>query len=216
MRRFLSSLLFMTVFSWPERLLALDCAALTGTDIPFALTSEVTTRQSGEKPTTRTQQTQVFRKGRELITYTVDSPTIYLKTRGLNPFFPTDSFYSTQPGDLWKWTYSVDPAAVYLSAGKTVRYSADMKSAGGKLQLAATMTLEFLETGTRELGGCSFHVVKVRRTLEGLSDRNSVFSSSDAWIAPALGVALTSILRTGNIEIVHTPVAISVDFKRIE
>lgn len=216
MRRFLSLPFFILAGAHPWSASALDCAALTGTDIPFSITSEVTTRQAGEAPTTRAQQTQVFRKGRELVTYTVDSPAIYLRTRGFNPFLPVDAFYSTEANDPRKWTYSVDPAVDPLTAGKPLRYSANMKSADGKLRLTATMTLEAVETGSRELGGCRFEVVKVRRTLDGLADRQPVSSSSEVWIAPALRAVIGSTLRTGDVEVTSTPTAISVEFKPLE
>lgn len=194
---------------------ALDCAALKDTDIPFALTLEVTTRQAGEVPTTRTQQIQVFRKGADVTTYTVDSPTVYLRTRGPDPFFPLQSFYSSQPDDPRTWTYSVAPTSIY-PAGKPLRYSADMKGADGKVRLAATMSLEYVEAGTRQLGGCILVVAKIRRTLDGLADRHPVSNSSEEWFAPALRTVIASTLRTGNVEVTSTPTAISLEFKRVE
>ena len=71
MRQFPLLPFFMAIASWPSSLLALDRAALTGTDIPFAVTSEIVTRRSGEASTTRTQQTHVLRKGGEVTTYNV-------------------------------------------------------------------------------------------------------------------------------------------------
>lgn len=194
---------------------AVDCAALKGTDIPFALTLEVTTRQAGEVPTTRTQQIQVFRRGAEVTTYTVDSPTIYLRTRGPDPFFPLQSFYSSHADDPRTWTYSVDPTTSY-PAGKPLRYSADMKGADGKVRLAATMSIEYVEAGTRRLGGCILVVAKLRRTLEGLADGQPVSNTSEVWFAPALRTVIASTLRTGNVEVTSTPTAISLEFKRVE
>lgn len=216
MRQFLSLPLFVALGFWPGSLLALDCTALAGTDIPFAITSDVTTRRAGEAPTTRTQQTQVVRKGRELVTYTVDSPAINLRTRGFNPLFPVDAFYSTEANDPPKWTYSVDPAVDPLTVGEPLRYGANMKSADGKLQLTALMTLEVVETGSRELGGCRFEVVKIRRTLDGLADGQPVSNSGEVWIAPALRAVIGSILRTGTVEVTSTATAISVGFKPLE
>ncbi|WP_428680167.1 hypothetical protein [Reyranella sp.] len=215
MRRFLSLPLLMALASWPGSLFALDCAALTDTDIPFALASEVTTRRAGEAPTTRLQQMQVFRKGGEVTTFTVDSPTIYLRTRGANSLFPVDAFYSTEPNDPRKWSYSIGPT-VSLARGQAVSYSADVKSADGKLRLAARMTLELLESGTLELSGCRFKVLKYRRTLNGLADRHPVSNSEELTFVPALRTTLASILRTGDIEVVSSPTAISLDFKYIE
>ncbi len=215
MRRRLLLPLFMAIASWPSSLLALDCAVLTGTDIPFAVTSEIVTRRAGEAPTTRTQQTQVFRRGGEVTTYTVNSPALYLRTRGANSLFPVEALYSTEPGDPRKWTYSIDPN-VRLMPGQSVGYSADLKGADGKLRMAARMTLEFLEAGTLELGGCRFDVLRYRRTLEGLADRHPVSNSEELWFAPALRATLASILRTGDIEVASTPTSISLDFKQIE
>ena len=215
MRRFLLLPLFMAIASWPSSLRALDCAVLTGTDVPFAVTFEIVTRRAGEAPTTRAQQAQVFRKGGEVTTYTVDSPAIYLRTRGANPLFPVEALYSTEANDPRRWTYSIGPN-VRLMPGQSVRYSADMKGADGKLRMAAGMTLDFLETGILELGGCRFDVLKYRRTLEGLADRHPVSNSEELWFAPALRATLASILRTGDIEITNTPTAISLDFKKIE
>lgn len=215
MRRFLLLPLFMAIASWPSSLRALDCAVLTGTDVPFAVTFEIVTRRAGEAPTTRTQQAQVFRKGGEVTTYTVDSPAIYLRTRGANSLFPVEALYSTEANDPRQWTYSIGPN-VRLMPGQSVSYSADMKGADGKLRVAARMTLEFLEAGTLELGGCRFEVWKYRRTLEGLADRHPVSNSEELWFAPALRATLASILRTGDIEITNTPTAISLDFKQIE
>ena len=215
MRRFLSFAISAAIACWPGSLFALDCAALTDTDIPFALASEVTARRAGEAPTTRLQQMQVFRKGGEVTTYTVDSPAIYLRTRGANSLFPVDSFYSTEPNDPRKWTYSIGPT-VHLTSGQPVSYSADMKRADGNLQMAARMTLELLESGTLELSGCRFKVLKYRRTLEGLADRYPVSNSEELTVAPALRTTLASILRTGDIEVVSAPSAISLDFKHIE
>jgi len=195
--------------------LALDCAALKGTDIPFALTLEVTTQRAGEAPTVRTQQIQVFRKGAEVTTYTIDSPGVYLRTRGPDPFFPLQSFYSSQADDPRTWTYSVAPTAIY-PAGKPLRYSADMKGADGKVRLAATMSLEYVEAGTRQLGGCILVVAKIRRTLEGMADGQPVSNSSEVWFAPALRTVIASTLRTGNVEVTSTPAAISLEFKRVE
>ncbi len=215
MRRLLLLPLFMVIASWPSRLLALDCAVLTGTDIPFAVTSEIVTRRAGEAPTTRTQQTHVFRRGGEVTTYTVDSPALYLRTRGANSLFPVEALYSTEATDLRKWTYSIGPN-VSLMPGQSVSYSADMKSADGKLRLAARLTLDFLEAGTLDLGGCRVDVLKYRRTLEGLADRHPVSNSEELWFAPALRTTVASILRTGDIEVSSTPTAISLDFKKIE
>ena len=78
-----------------------------------------------------------------------------------------DAFYSTEPNDPRKWSYSIGPT-VYLARGQPVSYSADMKSADGKLRMAARMTLELLDSGTLELSGCRFKVLRYRRTLEGL------------------------------------------------
>lgn len=216
MRRFLLLPLVVVAGLTAGSAFALDCAALKGTDIPFALTLEVTTRQAGEAPTTRTQQIQVFRKGPEVTTYTVDSPTIYLRTRGPDPFFPLHSFYSSQADDPRTWTYSVDPAASHPAAGKPLRYSADMKGADGKLRMAATMTFEYVEAGTRQLGGCTFVVAKLRRTLEGLADRQPVSNSSEVWFAPALRTVIASTLRTGNVEVTSTATAIWLEFNRVE
>lgn len=215
MRRLLLLPLFMAIASWPSRLFALDCAVLIGTDIPFAVTSEIVTRRAGEAPTTRTQQTHVFRRGGEVTTYTVDSPSLYLRTRGANSLFPVEAFYSTEANDPRKWTYSIDPD-VRLIPGQSVSYSADMKSPGGKLRMAARMTLDFLEAGTLDLGGCRVDVLKYRRTLEGLADRHPVSNSEELWFAPALRTTVASILRTGDTEVASTPVAISLNFKWIE
>ncbi len=215
MRRRLLLPLFSAIASWPPSLLALDCAVLSGTDIPFAVTSEIVTRRAAEAPTTRTQQTQVFRRGGEVTTYTVDSPALYLRTRGASSLFPVEALYSTEANDPRKWTYSIGPN-VRLVPGQSVSYSADMKGADGKLRMAARMSLDFLETGTLELGGCRFDVLKYRRTLEGLADRHPVSNSEELWFAPALRATLASILRTGDIEITNTPTAISLDFKWIE
>lgn len=215
MRRRLLLPLFLAIASWPPSLLALDCAVLSGTDIPFAVTSEIVTRRAAEAPTTRTQQTQVFRRGGEVTTYTVDSPALYLRTRGASSLFPVEALYSTEANDPRKWTYSIGPN-VRLVPGQSVSYSADMKGADGKLRMAARMSLDFLETGTLELGGCRFDVLKYRRTLEGLADRHPVSNSEELWFAPALRATLASILRTGDIEITNTPTAISLDFKQIE
>ena len=193
---------------------ALDCAALKGTDIPFALTLEVTTHRAGEVPTTRTQQVQVFRKGADVTTYTVDSPGIYLRTRGPDPFFPLQSFYSSH-ADARTWTYSVDPTTSY-PAGKPLPYNADMKGADGKVRLAATMSVEYVEAGTRRLDGCILVVAKLRQTLEGLADGQPVSNSSEVWFAPALRAVIASTLRTGNVEVTSTPTAISLEFKRVE
>lgn len=215
MRLFPSLPIFMAIASWPGSLFALDCAALTDTDIPFALASEVTTRRTGEAPTTRLQQMQVFRKGGEVTTFTVESPAIYLRTRGANSLFPVDAFYSTEPTDPRKWSYSIGPT-VYLARGRPVSYSADMKRADGKLQLAARMTLELLEAGTLELSGCRFKVLKYRRTLDGLADRHPVSNSEELTFAPALRTTLASILRTGDIEVVSNPTEISLNFKHMQ
>lgn len=215
MRRFLLLPLLTAIASWPSSLLALDCAALTGTDIPFAVTSEIVTRRAGEAPTTRTQQTHVFRRGGEVTTYTVDSPTLYLRTRGVSSLFPVEALYSTEANDSRKWTYSIDPN-VRLMPGQSVSYSADVKSADGKLKLAARMTLDFLEAGTLELGGCRVDVLKYRRTLEGLADRHPVANGEELWFATALRTTVASILRTGDIEVASTLVAISLDFKKVE
>lgn len=215
MRRFLSLPLFMAIASWPGSLLALDCGTLTDTGIPFALTSEVTTWRAGEPPTTRTQQTQVFRKGGEVTIYLVDSPAIYLRTRGANSLFPVEALYSTEANDPRKWSYSIGPT-VYLARGLPVSYSADMKRADGKLQMAARMTLELLESGTLELSGCRFEVLKYRRTLEGRTNRHPVSNSEELTFAPALRTTLASILRTGDIEVTSTPAGISFDFKHME
>ena len=215
MRRFLSLPLFMAVASWPGSLFALDCAALTDTGIPFAVTSEIVTRRTGEASTTRTQQTQVFRKADEVTIFTVDSPAIYLRTRGASSLFPVDAFYSTEPADPRKWTYSIGPT-VHLTRGQPVSYSADMKSADGRLRMAARMTLELLEAGTLDLSGCRFNVLKYRRTLEGLADRHPVSNSEELTFAPALRTTLASILRTGDIEVVTTSTTISLDFKHME
>lgn len=215
MRRRLLLPLFLAIASWPPSLLALDCAVLSGTDIPFAVTSEIVTRRAAEAPTTRTQQTQVFRRGGEVTTYTVDSPALYLRTRGASSLFPVEALYSTEANDPRKWTYSIGPN-VRLVPGQSVSYSADMKGADGKLRMAARMSLDFLETGTLELGGCRFDVLKYRRTLEGLADRHPVSNSEELWFAPALRATLASILRTGDIEITNTPTAMSLDFKWIE
>ncbi len=126
-----------------------------------------------------------------------------------------EALYSTEANDPRKWTYSIGPN-VRLMPGQSVSYSADMKSADGKLRLAARMTLDFLEAGTPELGGCRFDVLKYRRTLEGLADRHPVSNGEELWFAPALRTTVASILRTGNIEVASTPVAISLDFKKIE
>ena len=215
MRRRLLLPLFLAIASWPPSLLALDCAVLSGTDIPFAVTSEIVTRRAAEAPTTRTQQTQVFRRGGEVTTYTVDSPALYLRTRGASSLFPVEALYSTEANDPRKWTYSIGPN-VRLVPGQSVSYSAELKGADGKLRMAARMSLDFLETGTLELGGCRFDVLKYRRTLEGLADRHPVSNSEELWFAPALRATLASILRTGDIEITNTPTAISLDFKQIE
>lgn len=215
MRRFFALPLVVAAGFACRGALALDCAALKDTDIPFALTLEVTTRRAGEAPTTRAQQVQVFRKGTEVTTYTVDSPGIYLRTRGPDPFFPLQSFYSSQADDPRTWTYSVAPTAIY-PAGKPLRYSADMKGADGKVRLAATMSLEYVEAGTRQLGGCVFVVAKIRRTLDGLADGQPVSNSSEVWFAPALRTVIASTLRTGNVEVASTPTAISLEFKRLE
>lgn len=207
--------ILMAVASWPGSLLALDCTALTDTDIPFALASEVTTRRAGEAPATRVQQIQVFRNGSEVTTFTVDSPTTYLRTRGANSLFPVDAFYSTEPNEPRKWTYSIGPT-VYLTRGHPVSYSADMKRADGRFQMAARMTLELLESGTVELSGCRLKVLKYRRTLEGLADRHPVSNSEELTFAPALRATLASILRTADIEVVSVPTAISLNFKHIE
>ncbi|TAJ96590.1 MAG: hypothetical protein EPO41_06030 [Reyranella sp.] len=215
MRHFPSLPILMAIVSWPGSLVALDCAALTNTEIPFALASEVTTRRTGEAPTTRLQQMQVFRKGGEVTTYTVDSPAIYLRTRGASSLFPVDAYYSTEPDDPRRWTYSIGPT-VQFARGQPVRYSADMKHADGKLQLAARVTLELLESGILELSGCPIKVLKYRRTLDGLADRHPVSNSEELTFAPALRATLGSVLRTGDIEVVSTPAAISLDFKYIE
>ena len=215
MRRFVLLPILMAIASWPGSLFALDCTALTDTGIPFAVTSEIVTRRTGEASTTRTQQTQVFRKAGEVTIYTVDSPALYLRTRGANSLFPVDAFYSTEPKDPRKWTYSIGPT-VQLTRGQPVSYSANMKGTDGKLLMAARMTLELLESGTLELSGCRFEVLRYRRTLEGLADRHPVSNSEELWLAPALRITLASILRTGDIEVASTPMAISLDFKHIE
>lgn len=68
MPRVFALLLSVTAGFASGRAVALDCAALKDTDVPFALTLEVTTRRAGEMPTTRTQQVQVFRRGAEVTT----------------------------------------------------------------------------------------------------------------------------------------------------
>jgi hypothetical protein len=83
----------------------------------------------------------VFGRGKVVTTYTVDWPAIYLRTRGANSLFPMDAFYSTEPNDPRKWSYSIGPT-VNLARGQPISYSADMKSADGKLRMAARMTLE--------------------------------------------------------------------------
>jgi hypothetical protein len=215
MRRRLLLPLFLAIASWPSSLLALDCAVLTGTDIAFAVTSEIVTRRAGEAPTTRTQQTHVFRRGGQVTTYTVDSPALYLRTRGANSLFPVEALYSSEADGPRKWSYSIGPD-VRLMPGQSVSYSADMTSTDGKLRMAARMTLAFLEAGTLDLGGCRFAVQKYRRTLDGLADRHPVSNSEELWFAPTLRTTVASILRTGDIEVTTTPVAISLEFKKIE
>lgn len=215
MRRSVSLPLLVVVSSWPGSLLALDCPTLTGSNIPFAITSEVTTRRAGDAPTVQTRQTQVFRKGGEVTIYTADSPAIYLRTRGANSLFPVDAFYSTEADDPRKWTYSIAPP-VDLVRGQPLVYSAEMKSADGKLRMAARMTLELIDSAEVELSGCSIEVLRYRRTLEGLADRHPVSNSEELTFAPALRTTVASILRTGDIEVASTPVAISLDFKKIE
>lgn len=158
---------------------------------------------------------QVFRRGGEVTTYTVDSPVLCLRTRGANSLFPVDAFYSTEPSDPRKWTYSIGPT-VDLARGQPVSCSADMKSADGIIRMAARMTLQILESGSLELSGCRFEVLKYRRTLEGLADRHPVSNSEELTSAPALRTTLASILRTGGIEVVTTPTTISLDFKHME
>jgi hypothetical protein len=91
-----------------------------------------------------------------------------------------------------------------------------MKSADGKLRMAARMTLELIDSAEVELSGCSIEVLRYRRTLEGLADRHPVSNSEELTFAPALRTTVASILRTGDIEVASMPVAISLDFKKIE
>ena len=91
-----------------------------------------------------------------------------------------------------------------------------MKGADGKVRLAATMSIEYVEAGTRRLDGCILVVAKLRRTLEGLADGQPVSNTSEVWFAPALRTVIASTLRTGNVEVTSTPMAISLEFKRVE
>lgn len=218
MRPFLP--LFLSVVTGPAFGQGLDCAVLTSTDQPFAVTYEVATRAADGTVSTAIQQVQVFRqrsgKASRVTIYTVQSPGMYLRTRGPNLLFPLESYYSTEPQAPRTWAYSVDPASNYLALRQPLSYSADMKGPAGQLFLSARMMLTVGESAAQRLGGCHFDAVRIRRTMDGLADRQPVGHRREGWVVPALQIELHSTLRTGDIEVIYTPTAITGDFKRVE
>ena len=78
------------------------------------------------------------------------------------------------------------------------------------------MTLERVDSGTLELGGCAIEVLRYRRTLERLPGAHPVSNSEELTFATALRATLASTLRVGDVELITTPAAICLNFKHME
>lgn len=71
------------------------------------------------------------------------------------------------------------------------------------------MTLERVDSGTLELGGCAIEVLRYRRA-------HPVSNSEELTFATALRATLASTLRVGDVELITTPAAICLNFKHME
>ena len=193
------------------------CAELRSTDVPFAVDYEVTTVAvgKGEVAPRRREQRQVFRQGRETVSYVIQTPTRYLRTRGINADLPTEYLYSTAPPARTQ-TYSIDTSVDYLARRQPVQFTSRMTGPDGHVFLDARIRLDFTGTGTVDLGGCTFEVVKILQTLDGTAERAPISNSGENWMSPELRVPLYSKLAASGYELTYTAVCNSRDLNRIE
>lgn len=198
-----------------------QCIEFRSTDVPFAVTYEVRTTApgqgeiKGEGTPSRQEQRQVFRKGSETVVYTVQTPAIFLRTRGTNPLLPTEYLYSSHPPARTR-TYSIDTSVDYLARRQPVQFTSRMAGSDGHLFLDARMRLDFTGEGTVDLGGCTFGVIKLILTLDGTVERTPISTSEESWVSPELRVPLYSKLTAAGVEVTSVAVTISRDFKRVE
>jgi hypothetical protein len=193
------------------------CTELRSTDVPFAVDFEVKTVALGKSEVAprRHEQRQVFRRGRETVSYVVQTPARYLRTRGINAYLPTEYLYSTNPPARTQ-TYSIDTSVDYLARRQPLEFASRMTGADGHVFLDARIRLDFVGTGTVDVGGCTFEVVKIMQTLNGTAERAPISNSGENWMSPELRVPLYSKLTAGGTELTYTAVAISKDFNRVE
>lgn len=185
------------------------CTELRSTDVPFAVDYEVKTVAlgKGEVAPRRHEQRQVFRKGRETVSYVIQTPTRYLRTRGINAYLPTEYLYSTDPPARTQ-TYSIDTSVDYLARRQPVQFTSRMSGPDGHVFLDASIRLDFVGTGTVDLGDCTFEVVKIIQTLDGTAARAPISNSGENWMSPELRVPLYSKLAASGYELTYTAVAI--------
>lgn len=194
-----------------------SCGELRSTDVPFAVTYEVRTTApgKGEVAPSRQEQRQVFRKDGETVVYTVQTPAIFLRTRGSNPLLPTEYLYSSHPPARIR-TYSLDTSVDYLSQRQPVLFSSQMTGRDGHLFLDVRMRLDFAGTGRVDVDECTFEVVKIIQTLDGTAERAPISNSEEMWMSPELRVPLYRKVVAAGLEVTSIAVAISKDFKRVE
>ena len=210
--------LVLVVLAVPAAGQTIDCAKLKSGLAPFAITYEVKRELGPNRATTTTasEQSQVFRKAKETVVYSLQAPGRYLRSRSTaSTLVPVETFISS-PAKLRRWSYSIDPNVDPLAARKPLDFTAEQKDEDGSVFLKAHVVLTFSGAEKVQVGGCSFDVVKTMRSLDGSMEGKPVSNRTEVWVSPELRAALFSRIDDPNYVVTYTTKGISLDFKPVE
>lgn len=212
--RFLFAL-FLTACSAPLAAQTIDCSKLLSSQVPFAIDYQVK-RSTPKGPVTTNEQSQIFRKGPETISYNVLGPGRFVRARSAaTPLFVTETYISDPP-KLRRWTYSIDPNVDYLAKRQPLEFTAEQREEDGTPFLQAKSTIAFVGTSRLRALGCTFDIVKVVRTLDGTVGGARLSSRTDVWISPPLKASLFTHVEDGKSWSTYTTLGIGFDFKPVE
>jgi hypothetical protein len=91
-----------------------------------------------------------------------------------------------------------------------------MKKSDGRPHRTARMTLERVDSGTLELGGCGNRGPQIPPNARGSAGRSSGFQQRRTPVRDRPARHLASTLRADDVGLITTPASICLDFKHME
>lgn len=209
----LAALLLM--LAGPAAADGIDCTKLKSTLAPFAIDYQVR-RSTPKGPLTTNEQSQIFRKAHETVSYNVIGPGHYMRIRSAaTPLFITESFTSSPP-KLRRWTYSIDPNVDWLAKRQRLEFTAEQREEDGTVFLQGHGTVAFVGTSRLAALGCSFEIVKIARTLNGTAAGRPLANRTDVWVSPELRASLFTRIEDDAGWASYTTTGITFDFTPVE